>query len=329
MIIHVLWYTVITVVNAAVDGAGGSDAGSMGQWERPQTATTLEQSGGTDADLGERVVASFPSGFPPHGASSFAFRRYRQADAPGFLLGGEGTLVLLSLHEGRIQIHGDGVCEDLRACRCGMYAGMGELEVLFPRGERVEVLVCSVPRISALLLRSLCALGAVVHEPRNDLIDTLFRLGCETLGQVDEPRVRLRDALGEALLQAFVAESGYTACMPQPVKKATTYFEVHFSEPCDLNSVASTIGVNKDHLVAAFRQHVGQTPMRYLWSLRTRKAVALIRSTQMTLSEIATATGYKSHFHLSREVKRLTGAAPRDIRRAAGAAALGTASPDF
>jgi AraC family transcriptional regulator of arabinose operon len=99
------------------------------------------------------------------------------------------------------------------------------------------------------------------------------------------------------------------------VSRVQAYAEIHFGEPCDLARLARAAGVTRQHLAAVFRKHLSTTPVRYLWDLRTRKAISLVQQTSLSLNEIAERCGYKSSYHLSREIKRVKGVAPRELRR--------------
>jgi AraC-like DNA-binding protein len=146
-------------------------------------------------------------------------------------------------------------------------------------------------------------------------IATLFRLGTD----IGNPASRnsLRDAIGLALLRAFLVgrDTASTEDVPRVVSKAISYVEQHFADSCDLSLLAASAGVSKECLTSAFRRHLGITPVRYVWDLRTRKAAELVRSTRLTLASIADECGYKSPYHLSREIKRMTGLSPRALRR--------------
>ena len=56
------------------------------------------------------------------------------------------------------------------------------------------------------------------------------------------------------------------------------------------------------------------TPMKKLRQLRMQRAKALLKSTQLNLSDIATAVGYKDVFNFSTAFKREVGMAPKRYR---------------
>ena len=267
------------------------------------------------ADLDPGVLSVRPAGMSGSGRFSFALREYTDGSSGEISVGESVTFV--ALEHGRARIRNDHTWLELEARQCGLYISNEVVEVSRTTGQSTRISSCSIPRSTSTILGDACGTASVLHEPTSDRIETLFQLGHNLSGVSSPSQLRLRDMIGEAILQSFIVESGYISdnTVPPFVRRTRSYFDEHFSEPCDLTSLASGAGVRKEHLVSAFRRHVGTTPIRYLWDLRTRHAVQLVRTTQMTLAEIANVSGYKSHFHLSREIKRLTGLTPRELRR--------------
>lgn len=70
-----------------------------------------------------------------------------------------------------------------------------------------------------------------------------------------------------------------------------------------------------DHIRRLFVKSVGLTPLQYLISLRIGNAQILIserRKNNMTLKEIAFASGYSDYYYFSRQFKKQTGFSPRE-----------------
>lgn len=89
----------------------------------------------------------------------------------------------------------------------------------------------------------------------------------------------------------------------------TTRFSVH--------DLADELGVAPSTLRGHFARLRGRSPKAYLLELRLRRAVELIRTSSLSLDEIAHLTGYYSASHLSRHVKQATGRTPGACRTAA------------
>ena len=247
--------------------------------------------------------------------------RFDSHELPGGAWGGiaEGeSLTVIALERGRARIRVDGVDADLTERQCGLFITKEALAVLGSEDRSTRLLSCSVARSASPIVSRDGHSSSVLCAPTTDRVATLFRLG-QDLSHADCPeQSRLRDMLGEALLQSMITDNSYRIdrSIPACIHRTRTYLDENFSAPCDLAQMAAAVGMRKERLVSTFRKHVGITPIRYLWDLRTRHSVHLVRTTQMTLAQIAILSGYKSHYHLSREVKRATGSTPRELRNA-------------
>ncbi|MFZ4683855.1 MAG: helix-turn-helix domain-containing protein [Terrimicrobiaceae bacterium] len=94
--------------------------------------------------------------------------------------------------------------------------------------------------------------------------------------------------------------------------------EVLQREPVELHTageLAERCGVSVSRLRQLFREAGKDSPSALLWQIKTGLAVRMIRSTGLTLGEIADQSGFANPFHLSRSVKKLTGLPPRELRR--------------
>lgn len=244
----------------------------------------------------------------------FSFAEFDRPNVGNYDLTAGESVTLVAVERGCVTIHNDDAQHDLRDQHCGLFISFRST-TFSSHAEDGRVVSCSA-RLSSF--PALANLGSSVeHKLTTDRIPTLFRLGLN-LAMANAPAdLHLRDAIGETLLRAFIAEreTGNDIAPPSLVRKTQSYFHQYFAEPCALDKLAILVGVRKEYLISEFRRHVGMTPMRYLWDLRTRRAVQLVQTTTMTLADIASHTGYKSQFHLSREIKRMTGVSPRDLRR--------------
>jgi AraC-like DNA-binding protein/quercetin dioxygenase-like cupin family protein len=103
---------------------------------------------------------------------------------------------------------------------------------------------------------------------------------------------------------------------PHPAyARAREMASVHHADLRSAEDLARRAGISATQLRALFRRHGGESPSRMIWRLKVEHAIQLLRSTGLTLGEVATHCGYANPFHLSRAVRRHTGYSPRDMRR--------------
>jgi transcriptional regulator GlxA family with amidase domain len=91
---------------------------------------------------------------------------------------------------------------------------------------------------------------------------------------------------------------------------------------CDLtlDSLASVACLSRFHFARAFKQAVGQSPLRYVIARRLERAKVLLIEGETPLVEIALALRFSGQANFSRAFRQSTGMAPGQYRREATAA---------
>lgn len=78
--------------------------------------------------------------------------------------------------------------------------------------------------------------------------------------------------------------------------------------------LASNLGVGYSSLRKSFMQLMGLSPGQYHLSLRQRRAVELLRNSDLPIAAIAELLGFESIYYFSRFIKQRTGLSPRALR---------------
>lgn len=86
-------------------------------------------------------------------------------------------------------------------------------------------------------------------------------------------------------------------------------------EPWTVDQLASISGVSPAHFARSFKQAFGVPPHRYLLSRRIERAKALLRDTDIPITDIAFQTGWDSLGTFGRTFMDITGESPSDLRR--------------
>ncbi|TKZ19409.1 helix-turn-helix domain-containing protein [Shimia litoralis] len=108
-------------------------------------------------------------------------------------------------------------------------------------------------------------------------------------------------------------ESGDTG--NEAVDKAIHYFRTHMEEPLPLSDVAKKIGVSLRQLERHFRSATGLSPKAYYIYERMEQAKMMVHATNISLQEIALATGFGSYATLSYRYKKTFQVTPVQERR--------------
>ncbi|MGY1702947.1 helix-turn-helix domain-containing protein [Geodermatophilus sp. SYSU D00697] len=94
------------------------------------------------------------------------------------------------------------------------------------------------------------------------------------------------------------------------LRRARDHVDRHFAEDLDLERIARVAGVSKYHFVRSFEAAYGETPIRYLTRRRIERAQDLLRSANLTVTEVCTAVGFASLGSFSSRFRRLVGESP-------------------
>ncbi len=98
------------------------------------------------------------------------------------------------------------------------------------------------------------------------------------------------------------------------VKAAIDYIESHSAEKFSLQALSEALFINGSYLLRLFKSRTGQTLLGYHNRVRCTKAQALLRDTELSISEVGEAVGFVSSAHFSHVFKRTTGMTPTECR---------------
>ena len=90
--------------------------------------------------------------------------------------------------------------------------------------------------------------------------------------------------------------------------------------------LAEVSHVSEAHFARSFKEAFGLPPHRYLLTRRIERATALLRETELSITDIAFQTGWRSLGTFGRIFRDITGESPGALRTRARAAATSLAS---
>ena len=70
--------------------------------------------------------------------------------------------------------------------------------------------------------------------------------------------------------------------------------DLRFADPIDLDQMAAEAGFSKFHFARAFKDAYGETPANYLTRRRVERAKDLLRSANLTVTEVCMLVGFSS-----------------------------------
>jgi AraC family transcriptional regulator len=157
--------------------------------------------------------------------------------------------------------------------------------------------------------------GTAIAFSQGEAVATAFRLAQECLrSETDAPESM------EALCWELVSNTAGETFWPRMKHPSWLRLALELlQDECDrqvrIADVAQRIGVHPVHLARAFRNAFRCTPAEYLARCRVRRAMTLLRGSNLPLAQIALASGFFDQSHFSRSFRQHFGVAPRAYRR--------------
>jgi transcriptional regulator GlxA family with amidase domain len=97
--------------------------------------------------------------------------------------------------------------------------------------------------------------------------------------------------------------------------RARDVMDRSYAEPLDVPTLARIACVSEAHFIRTFRATFGETPNRYLQRRRVERAMYLLRSTEVSVTDVCMQVGFSSLGTFSRVFRDIVGEPPSAYRR--------------
>jgi AraC-like DNA-binding protein len=143
---------------------------------------------------------------------------------------------------------------------------------------------------------------------------------------------RPADILLVEAIRAYIAgtdcpQHGLRALGDPQIARALGLIREHPDEPWTVGRLAAAVALSRSAFAARFNALVGTSPAGYLARWRMTRAAGFLRDGNLTMSEIASHSGYRSEASFNRAFKRLEGVTPGSYRRRAARSTRAARSP--
>ena len=98
------------------------------------------------------------------------------------------------------------------------------------------------------------------------------------------------------------------------VRRVRDRMDRDYAQPLDVESLARSVHLSAGHLSRQFKLAYGETPYSYLMTRRIERAMTLLRSTDLSVTEVCFAVGCQSLGTFSTRFAELVGVPPRVYR---------------
>ena len=130
----------------------------------------------------------------------------------------------------------------------------------------------------------------------------------------------------EALLQStffsllYYHTSHIQEDLPSPqltARKILNYIKENYAHQIKIEDIAKNNNISRNYLYTMFKNEFGVSPKEYLLSLRLEKAKDLLQDTScdLTVGQIAFATGFTDPLYFSRIFRKKTGITPQQYKK--------------
>lgn len=179
--------------------------------------------------------------------------------------------------------------------------------------------------LSPVLKNKRCDL--LVFRPDSDARRALLDLLAQAAAAQDRPdsEFRTRNIFSDIWLLLMEEAAAQTAPPPvsqERIQLMLTYIHQHFREKLTLDQIAAAAAVSQRECLRCFRSCIQTTPFTYLTDYRLQMAERLLRTTNLSVTEIALETGFSDGAYFSklfRQARRLSPTQYRKgLRRRAG-----------
>src|SRR6056297_1671503 len=245
------------------------------------------------------------------------------------------SLQLVWIESGEVTVWIDGIPTRVRSGECILLMPLHRERFRFARHAPTHHGWCEVIE-PVLDPRAEVQIAGVAGQPRPTPPE-IAPLSSAALSLRSDVRWSARtefDMLCSAILFAYFRSTGVpdprlshaagSPDIPPAVGRALDAVHRDFATLDGAGDIAARAGVSQQHLGRLFSRRLGTSPAAYLWQTRTARAIDLIRATGLPLFQIATQTGFRTQFHLSRRVHEALGVSPSELREPSRSGALAT-----
>jgi AraC family transcriptional regulator len=132
------------------------------------------------------------------------------------------------------------------------------------------------------------------------------------------------DSLGTALALYLLSRHSSRSLVPYPAKggmpipklrKLLAYIEDNLDGALTLASLAQVVDLSSSHLRELFRQSMSLSVHQYVVRRRVERARTLLETGKHSSTEVALVSGFAHQSHLARQMRRILGVTPTELRR--------------
>ncbi|MEZ4631651.1 MAG: AraC family transcriptional regulator [Deinococcales bacterium] len=155
--------------------------------------------------------------------------------------------------------------------------------------------------------------------------DLLVPLATEMLEEIRQPQAdsaRMLSALLELFLSKLLrqqqAATESSQKLPKSLQQLLQFIDDELKEGHlpRVTRLCEMLGLSRSRLFQLFECYLGQSPMNYVKGRRLEQAKNLLKTTELSITQIAMELGFASSQHFATQFKKQTGMTPKHYRQA-------------
>lgn len=169
-----------------------------------------------------------------------------------------------------------------------------------------------------------CAFTGIIHpDEQPDIAQLIMQILDEMRHEREysQTLIRLKVAQIALLLQRLKggrsSTSGEAGAMAE-ISPALLHIVNHYHEPIALGELAAMCSKSESSFRRTFAQAMNTSPFEYLYHVRIKAAMNLLKSTHLPVTEVASRVGYQSLSSFNRHFLRIAGMPPLACRKLKG-----------
>ena len=154
-----------------------------------------------------------------------------------------------------------------------------------------------------------------IHLPSLDYLQESFRKLYNIIGEKNPQNMSEAAGIAFAILNYLAMYANKQDAQPALLNMLKSRFSNDFSSRIDLEGTAKEYGVSSKTITRLFKNYLGMTPGKFRSVSRNKAACRLLRTTNLSVKEIADCLGYTNQFHFSNVFSRENGKSPAKYRK--------------
>lgn len=169
------------------------------------------------------------------------------------------------------------------------------------------------------LIKRLCAINPHMSLPKSDPTSydnnpTLLQNVMKNKQRALCDKIESRGIVYQLLSHFIKRAQEKIKSKDERIRAAIAYIHNHLYEVIDLDDLADTSCLSKDHFSRLFKHETGISPLQYINQKKIEKAQLMLVTSNMPVKNIASSLACDNYSYFNRLFKKMTGVTPQEYR---------------